>query len=728
MQGIPSEIRSFISRLFGDYFFLFLLLAGIGVNYFFEVRALDRLREFNKRSARVVAQSKLAEDITGIERSLVLLEADVRQLGRRGDTTVLSRISSTKSQLDKDLVLLQDKLKQLVDTQTLRQFRQVAHRKIDYEMNLVNGAGSGTPAKLDVDRDLALEEELHNLAGNLRLGIRMKVDTMEQELEREKMRVMSGHYAMTHLISFIFLVIAGFIIYKILQGNKLNMHLREAVASEKKAQEVKDQFMDNMTHELRSPMNAVLGYTNLLQRTRLDQEQERYVRSIKTSGELLLNVINEVLDFSKVKSGYVHFSKEPFNLREQFSALSEIMRGRFLEKGLHYQCLVDGDVPEEVVGDASKLLQVLINLTSNALKFTPSGKVTVRVTVKSIEHGKCVLAMYVQDTGVGIPTDKLTKIFDRFYQVESGSGKTHPGTGLGLSITREILALQGGSIRVESEVGKGSTFFVELPFNLVAPLESSGEQTETFKGQLPAGLKVLVVDDNNMSRELTAFMLGDLDVKYTLVYSGAEALTVLQKERYDIVLLDLQMPGMDGWETAERIRKELQLDIPIVALSAFAEQKEKQRCMDIGMDAYLTKPVNEKDLFETLEMFAPLPDPSRVDIAYLTKVSKGNAEFIENVILKVADSLPREIQALRQAIFENDQQRVNELAHDMKTTFAILGMTQAAADPLKFLESWKVSPVNVVKAARMLEEVEAISTDAVEQIRANFGTQTSSVS
>lgn len=728
MQGIPSEIRSFISRLFGDYFFLFLLLAGIGVNYFFEVRALDRLREFNNRSARVAAQNKLTEDIAGIERSLVLLEADVRQLGRRGDTTVLSRISSTKSQLDKELVLLQDKLKALVDTQKLRQFRQVAHRKINYEMSLVNGAGSKTPAKPDEDRDLALEEELHHLAGDLRLGIQMKVGKMEQELEREKMSVMSGHYAMTHLISFIFLVIAGFIIYKILQGNKLNMHLREAVASEKKAQEVKDQFMDNMTHELRSPMNAVLGYNNLLQRTRLDQEQERYVRSIKTSGELLLNVINEVLDFSKVKSGYVHFSKEPFNLREQFSALSEIMRGRFLEKGLHYQCLVDGDVPEEVVGDASKLLQVLINLTSNALKFTPSGKVTVRVTVKSMEHDKCVLAMYVQDTGVGIPADKLTKIFDRFYQVESGSGKAHPGTGLGLSITREILALQGGNIRVESEVGKGSTFFVELPFNLVAPLESPGEQAETFKGQLPAGLKVLVVDDNNMSRELTAFMLGDLGVKYALVYSGAEALTVLQKEKFDIVLLDLQMPGMDGRETAERIRKELQLDIPIVALSAFAEQKEKQRCMDIGMDAYLAKPVNEKDLFETLEMFAPLPDPSRVDIAYLTKVSKGNAEFIENVILKVADSLPREIQALRQAIFENDQQRVNELAHDMKTTFAILGMTQAVADPLKFLESWKVSPVNVVKAARMFEEVEAISADAVEQIRANFGTQPSSVS
>jgi len=229
-----------------------------------------------------------------------------------------------------------------------------------------------------------------------------------------------------------------------------------------------------------------------------------------------------------------------------------------------------------------------------------------------------------------------------------------------------------------------------------------------------------VVDDNSMNRELVAFILRDFGVKYTLVPGGHEALSLLAREPFDVVLMDLQMPGMDGKETTRRLREDLKCEVPVVALSAYAQTEEKQKCLEAGMDAYLTKPVKEKELFETLEIYAPAAAPVMVDIEYLKKIASGNAEYIETVILKVADRLPREIEELKNAIYENNHEKVNTLAHDMKTTFAVLGVSPAVAEPLRYLESWKMSTKNITEAVSMLEIVETVGGEVTFQILDSF--------
>jgi CheY-like chemotaxis protein len=233
-------------------------------------------------------------------------------------------------------------------------------------------------------------------------------------------------------------------------------------------------------------------------------------------------------------------------------------------------------------------------------------------------------------------------------------------------------------------------------------------------------MKVLVVDDNNMNRELIAFILRDFGVKYTLVPGGPEALSILSRENFDVVLMDLQMPGMDGKETTRRIREDLKSEVPVVALSAYSHTQEKQKCLEAGMDAYLTKPVKDLDLFETLEMYAPAAEPATIDMVYLKSIANGNTEYIESVILKVADTLPREIEELKHAVYENNQEKVNMLAHDMKTTFAVLGVSHAVAEPIRFLESWKISTQSLIKAGKMLEIVEAVGAEVTFQILDTF--------
>jgi CheY-like chemotaxis protein len=405
------------------------------------------------------------------------------------------------------------------------------------------------------------------------------------------------------------------------------------------------------------------------------------------------------------------------------NALSDIVRDKITEKGLAFECIVDSEIPDTLKGDPGKLLQVLLNLTSNAIKFTAEGKVAVKATCKEKTQDKIAIAISVADTGIGIPPDKLPHIFERFFQVEGGVGKTHAGTGLGLSITREMLALQGGTINVESESGKGTIFHVEISYEIQREADEDdgdGGEDDNLRMQLPYSMKVLVVDDNTMNRELVAFILRDFGVKYTLVPGGHEALTLLAREQFDVVLMDLQMPGMDGKETTRRMREELKCDIPVIALSAYAQALEKQKCLEAGMDAYLTKPVKEKDLFETLEIYAPAPAPVTVDMAYLKKIAGGNTEYIETVILKVADRLPREIEELKNAIYENNHEKVNILAHDMKTTFAVLGVSPAVAEPLRFLESWKMSTKNVIKAGKMLEVIETVGGEVTFQILDTF--------
>jgi signal transduction histidine kinase/CheY-like chemotaxis protein len=515
--------------------------------------------------------------------------------------------------------------------------------------------------------------------------------------------------------------IAAWAVFRLFRGSERNSELREALVRKTKEQEVKDQFIDTMTHELRSPLNSVLGYTNLLLKTRLDGEQQKYVRSIKASGELLLGVINELLDYSRIRSGHIRMASNPFRLRDQLSALEDIVRDQVRQKGLVFRCVISNDIPDDLRGDSVKLLQVLLNLTYNAIKFTREGEITVTATCKERREERVVLQFDVADTGIGIPADKLPRIFDRFYQVEGGSDSQPLGTGLGLAITREILEMQGGAISVESGPGSGSVFHATIPFEVIADGQGdkAGEELQLRKlnQKLPPGMRVLAVEDNSLNRDMMASLLKMYGVHFEMAQTGMEAIRILGVKQFDVVLMDLQMPGMDGKETTRWIREELGSDVPIIALSAYAEAAEKQNCLAAGMDAYLTKPLREEELYETLEFYTP-PDETRgrLDLDYLGKMAKGNTDFIDSVLMRVARTLPLEVGELKEALVRNDQQKVNTLAHDMKTTFAVLGMYGYVEEALTYLESWRSSTQTMSVAGHMVHMLEDITNDLTVQL------------
>jgi signal transduction histidine kinase/CheY-like chemotaxis protein len=647
-----------------------------------------------------------------------------------GDTSLLTTIHQKEVELNRNIILLTQLFRDISPIGDLVTYRESIQEKVDFEQALIStfrGKGRAEAWEMmNSPRVVDLQKNYNLRSQKLLATVKNRVDTQTEQLKKDRVDIISLDYAIPHLTSFIFLLIAGFTIFKIFQVSQLNNNLNVAISSEKKAHDVKDQFMDTMTHELRSPLNSVLGYTNLLLKTKLDTDQHKYVKSIRTSGELLLNVINEVLDYSKIKSGYIRIASSPFRFREQMDALSDIVLDKITEKNINFHCEVDDIIPDNLRGDSVKLLQVLLNLTYNAIKFTNGGNITVRATCKERTSSSVVIDISVEDTGIGIPADKLPYIFERFYQVEGTLGKVAGGTGLGLSITKEMLALQGGSIHVESEVGKGSTFYVVIPYDIDAsaadPDSDSAAAVIAGSGKrLPASMKVLVVDDNLLNREMISYMLKNFGVTFKLANNGPEAIRALQTEKYDVVLMDLQMAGMDGKETTARIRKDLGSDVPIVAFSAYAEVAEKQKSLAAGMDAYISKPVKEEELFETLEFFTPhVEESTSFDLEYLRKVSSGNAEFVESVAMRIADALPREIAELKEALIHNDQHTVNTMAHDMKTTFAVLGIYGQLEKPLNYLESWQSSPKTMPVAGEMIHMIEDLGLEVTQQLLEAF--------
>lgn len=730
-----SKLRKFLT----DYFFLLLLLVGIAVNYYFEMKVNRSIKEFTTNQELIAQYQQNAGQVYLLNRKIEALENRVRTFIISGDSSVLKNFSDDIKQLTRESVLLADNLRKVAPAETISEYKKSVQRKINFESKLVSEYmedGSSSAVSLLKSEEALNIQVIFNLKSSvLSSNINNEIIAMNKSQQKEKLDIISLDYAIPHLTSFIFLVIAGFTLFKILQVYKLNDNLNLAVEKEQEAQLIKDQFMDNMTHELRSPLNAILGYTGLLMKTKMKENQEKFVKAIRTSGELLLNIINEVLDYSKMKSGYIHFANEPFSLRDQLNALSDIISDKLNEKGLEYEDDIEESIPDNLRGDGSKLLQVLLNITFNAIKFTPSGKIILKAVCEKKSEEKVKIRFSISDTGIGIPAEKLPHIFDRFYQVEGNTTTKYAGTGLGLSITQQMITLQGGSITVESEVGKGTTFIFDMGFGISKDIVFTGKDNleSQMKGEdkspvlarkkfLPPNMRILIVDDNALNRELVCFILKDLGIFFKPVSGGPEALELLRRENFDVVLMDLQMPGMDGKETTRRIRNELRLSVPVIALTAFSQASEKQKCLDAGMDAYLCKPVREKELFETLEIFSPVGGVTEklIDMNYLKGIARDNEEFIDSVILKVADTLPGEIAMLRKAVEEKDQEKVNSISHDMKTTFAVLGLSDTIAEPISYLESWKSNKHSSARAMKMVQVIEVAGAEVTFQILENF--------
>jgi hypothetical protein len=372
--------------------------------------------------------------------------------------------------------------------------------------------------------------------------------------------------------------------------------LEDAVVKMQEALRTKGEFLAVVSHEIRTPMNGVLGMAQLLQMTDLTQEQQRYVETIQTSGETLLTIINDILDLSKLDAGSVRLDTRPVELRAMVKEVVDLLGAQAQKKSLYLDMEIGADVPAWIKGDATRLKQILTNLVGNALKFTHAGG--VRVAMSTLQEGQ-VLQCQVQDTGIGIPPDKVDRLFEKFSQIDSSITRRYGGTGLGLVICKRLVEGMGGQIRAQSKQREGSTFTFVIP---LAAVDAPGAQAKAARTALKAtNLKILLVEDNAVNQMLTLGMLQKLGLNADLATDGAEALERVRDTSYDLILMDMQMPRMDGLTATRAIRAMADIRQPrIVALTANAMESDRDACLAAGMDDFLSKPFKAAELQDKL--------------------------------------------------------------------------------------------------------------------------------
>ncbi|OWP62534.1 hybrid sensor histidine kinase/response regulator [Hymenobacter amundsenii] len=477
------------------------------------------------------------------------------------------------------------------------------------------------------------------------------------------------------------------------------------------AVKAKQQFLSNMSHEIRTPMNAIIGFTKVVLKTELTDKQKQYLTAIKLSGDTLIVLINDILDLAKVDAGKMTFEQIPFKLAASVAAMVHLFETKTQEKNLALVLDYDAKIPEVLLGDPVRLHQIILNLVSNAVKFTSEGTITVGVRMLVQDPEKVILEFAVTDTGIGIEEDKLDSVFDDFQQATSGTSRLYGGTGLGLAIVKNLVEPQGGTISVKSRVGVGSTFSFILSF------DKTTEKADAESGlsvELETGfqdVKILVVEDIALNQLLMKTLLEDFGFAMEVAGNGRIALEKLRTTRYDIVLMDLQMPVMNGFEATEHIRNELGLSVPIIALTADVTTVDVEKCRAVGMNDYISKPIDDKLLYSKiikylkqpgsgLPALAPAtaapaaPALTCVNFDYLKRITKSDARMAEMIGLYLQE-IPQLVQIMKKAIAEKDWIALKLATHSVIPTFATMGMDQEFEDITKSIQALAVSLIAV---------------------------------
>ncbi len=507
----------------------------------------------------------------------------------------------------------------------------------------------------------------------------------------------------------------------------------EAKSKAEDAVKAKQQFLSNMSHEIRTPMNAIIGFTKVVLKTDLTSKQKEYLTAIKMSGDALIVLINDILDLAKVDAGKMTFEKTPFKLSLSISAMIHLFETKIQEKNLELIKDYDPSIPEVLLGDSVRLHQIILNLLSNAVKFTSRGKIIVGIKLIDENKDTVSIEFSVTDTGIGISENKLEHIFENFQQASSGTSRLYGGTGLGLAIVKQLVEPQGGTINVKSKLNEGSTFSFILNFTKTIEKIESLPEIEYYEKYMKK-IKILVVEDIPLNQLLMKTLLDDFGFERDIAANGKIAIEKLQAKSYDIVLMDLQMPEMNGFEATEYIRTVLKSDIPIIALTADVTSVDLEKCKAVGMNDYISKPVDEKILYSKIiglvkkKSSPPSIDDELIEVEnlsftnldYLHKLTKSDSKLMMEMISLYLAQTPPLIIAMTESCKDKNWSLLYSAVHKMISSFSIMGISVESENIAKKIQEYAKTPNENEEIHDQVFQIEKVCKQACIELKEEY--------
>jgi PAS domain S-box-containing protein len=512
---------------------------------------------------------------------------------------------------------------------------------------------------------------------------------------------------------------------------------KNALIATQKAEDAvkaKQQFLSNMSHEIRTPMNAIIGFTKVLLKSEHTAKQKEYLSAIKMSGDALIVLINDILDLAKVDAGKMSFEQIPFRLELSIYALLHLFETKIQEKNIKLVIEYDNSIPKVLLGDPVRLHQIILNLVSNALKFTNKGYITVTVKLVTEDDESAKIYFAVSDTGIGIEQTKLVKIFDNFQQATSGTSRLYGGTGLGLAIVKQLVEPQGGKVSVESVPNIGSKFSFVLSF----PKTKIDVENEIELPELDASIKnirVLVAEDIPLNQLLMKTILDDFGFEREIAENGKITVEKIEKSHFDVILMDLQMPEMNGFEATAYIRNVLKSDIPIIALTADVTTTDLAKCKAVGMNDYISKPVDERVLYTKIINIVnqTRTDKEDVEIAveyvikskctnldYLNLRTKSNPKLMMEMISLYLEQTPPLINAMKQSLKDRHWGLLYASVHKIIPSFAIMGMNHDFENIAKKVQEFAGSQQQTDGIQEMVLKLETVCLQACDELKEDY--------
>lgn len=686
------------------YWVLWLFLLGILVIVFLQVISgynISRLLEGNRQ---LTSEMQVQYNLRKLQNDVVTVESDIRGAVLHNNSEEAVHAEAKMASINSEMALLRRSINTKTEAAEFLLLNGLVDRKFAFSRQVLSAFRQQGPVAaigiINTGRGKAIRDSIDQTVERLDKLRKTELQTIVGAINDtgKTARLWGLVIAMVALVAVI--LAFWYVLNQGRQQQKMIQLLNESDRRNREVAGMKEQFLANMSHEIRTPMNAILGFTNLLRRTQLGPDQRQYVQNIHSAGENLLALVNDILDLSKIEAGMMSLEETRFSLQGLVSSVGAMFSEKIREKRLRLDVHIDDDVPDILSGDAVRLTQVLVNLLSNAVKFTEEGTIAVRISLLEQTEESARIRIAIRDTGIGISAEKQKTIFERFHQAEAETTRRFGGTGLGLAIVKQLVTLQNGTIRLTSQPGKGSEFTVELRYALPdinqlyeAALSAQEEAVPLQK------ISVLIAEDNAMNQQLISHLMRGWNIDHVMVNNGREALEELKQRPYSLVLMDIQMPEMDGYVATQIIRNELKLNIPVIAMTAHAMSGEREKCLQLGMNDYVSKPIRETLLYTVIGQHAQQmpeaeepkpPAPQHIQLHYLRSLSGGDAEFERELLGQFLKQVPDELKRLQSAIEKEDYETIRQTAHSLKSTVGYVGLNDVLGDRLTKLEQHAV--------------------------------------